>query len=283
MILSRYWAAICRHMPDEMYLKWQFYHIYHRKLNLKQPQTYVEKLTYLKIHDKDSRLSNLVDKYSVREFVAKTIGTEYLIPLIGVYNSAEEIPWEQLPDSYVLKCTHDSGSAILRWPGHDVDQIQAVQSLTKHMQRNLFWYSREYPYRDIKPRIVCEAFIDDHGGPPSDYKIMCFDGVPHYVVLDMNRFSDHHRDIYNIQWIKQDITTDHEQGEGVAPRPATLGLMLKLATKLSQGFKHVRVDFYSVNGKVYFGEMTFFPWGGPIWFTPDKWNYILGDLIKLNG
>ena len=118
--------------------------------------------------------------------------------------------------------------------------------------------------------------------PPADYKIMCFDGKPHYVVLDMDRFGNHRRDVYDVNWNKTDMSTDHENSDNIAPKPEALDEMLKLAEMLSQGFPHVRVDFYYVNGKIYFGEMTFFPWGGPIWFKPDKWNYILGDLIKIN-
>lgn len=281
MFLSKYWAKICRKMPDEMYLKWQFNHIYHRRLNIKKPETYADKLAYLKTHKKDSRLTNLVDKYEVRKYVGDTIGEQYLIPLIGVYDAVSEIPWDELPEKYVLKCTHDSASVVLHRKAEGFNREEAVASLEKHMGRNMFWYSREYPYKDVKPRIVCEEFLDDNGNPPSDYKIMCFGGEPHYIVLDMDRFSNHHRDFYDVNWIKQDVTTDHEQGEGTAPEPETLAEMLDLARKLSKDFPHVRVDFYSVGGRVYFGEMTFFPWGGPIWFKPDEWNYKLGALINI--
>lgn len=244
--------------------------------------TYADKLAYLKVHKKDPRLVKLVDKYEVREYVAKTIGEEYLIPLIGVYNSTAEIPWESLPEKYVLKCTHDSASVILHTSDSGFDKEAAIQSLNKHLGRNMFYYAREYAYKDVPPRIVCESFLDDNGKAPSDYKILCFGGKPHYIILDMDRFGDHHRDCYDTNWVKQDLTTDHEQGADVAPKPQGLDKMLELAGKLSKGFRHVRVDFYNVNGKIYFGEMTFFPWGGPIWFKPDEWNYKLGKLIDIN-
>lgn len=282
MFLSKYWAKICRQMPDALYLKWQYWHIYHRKLNIEKPVTYAEKLAYLKTHDQNPMLSYLVDKYAVRSFIAEKIGEQYLIPLIGVYDSTDEIPWESLPEKYVLKCNHDSASVILHVDVNSFDQEKAIASLNHHLGRNMFWYSREYPYKSVKPRIVCEEFLDDNGKPPTDYKIMCFDGEPHYVVLDMDRFGNHRRDVYDVNWNKTDMSTDHENSDSIAPRPEAFDKMLKLAEILSDGFPHVRVDFYFVNGKIYFGEMTFFPWGGPIWFKPDKWNYILGDLIKIN-
>ena len=281
MFLSPIWAKICKMMPDKMYLQWQFHHIYGRWLNIEHPQTYADKLAYLKIYKKDARLSQLVDKYAVREYVANTIGDEYLIPLLGVYDRAEEINWDELPKKYVLKCTHDSASVILH-TSNDFDKKTAIVSLNKHLDRNMFFYAREYPYKSVKPRIVCEVFLDDNGKAPSDYKIMCFSGEPKYIILDMDRFGDHHRDCSDVNWEKQNLTTDHEQSEMVAPKPEGFEKMLDLAKILSRGFSHVRVDFYNLNGKIYFGEMTFFPWGGPIWFKPDEWNYKLGALINID-
>lgn len=281
MFLSKYWAKICRYMPDELYLQWQYHHIYGRWLDLKRPKTYADKLAYLKLHNKNPLLTKLVDKYEVRDFVRKRIGEEFLIPLIGLYKDIDEIPWDELPEKYVLKCTHDSASVILHLSNDSFNRCEAINSLEKHLKRNLYWYSREYPYKDVPPRIICEAFLDDNGKAPSDYKIMCFDGAPKYIVLDMDRFSNHHRDIYDLEWNKLDLTTDHEQGKGVVPKPENLDHMLELAHKLSNGFPHVRVDFYNLKGKIYFGEMTFFPWGGPIWFKPDEWNYKYGELIPI--
>lgn len=281
MFLSKYWAKICRKMPDEMYLQWQFHHIYSRWLNIKRPVTYADKLAWLKLNKKNPLLTKLVDKYEVRTFVEERIGSEYLIPLLGVYNSTTEIPWDTLPEKYVLKCTHDSASVILHTADEGFDKEAAIKSLNKHLGRNMYYYAREYAYKDVPPRIVCEAFLDDDGKAPSDYKILCFGGEPKYIILDMDRFGDHHRDCYDTNWVKQDLTADHEQGAGVAPKPEGLDNMLELARTLSKGFPHVRVDFYNVAGKIYFGEMTFFPWGGPIWFKPDEWNYQFGELIQL--
>lgn len=281
MFLSKYWARICKIMPDDMYLKWQYKHIWNRKLDLKNPRTYAEKLSYLKINEQDGRLSKLVDKYEVRNFVEEKIGASHLIPLIGVYDSTDDIPWNELPEEYVLKCTHDSASVILHINGKVFDKEKAIESLNKHLLRNMYWYSREYPYKDVEPRIVCEKFISNDGNPPSDYKIMCFDGNAKYIIVDKDRFGNHKRDFYDRNWVKQDLSSDHPQSNNQEEKPEKLDEMIKYAECLSKGFKHVRVDFYYVNKEIYFGEMTFFPWGGPIWFEPEKWNYILGDLIKL--
>jgi len=281
MFLSKYWEKICRYMPDEMYLRWQFHHIYGRCLNLKNPQTYADKLAYLKLYKKNPLLKKLVDKYEVRSFVKERIGEKYLIRMLGIYNSTNEIPWNTLPEKYVLKCTHDSNSVILHTSNEGFDKDKAIASLDEHLGRNLFYYAREYPYKDVLPRIICESFLDDDGKAPSDYKILCFCGEPKYIMLDMDRFGDHHRDCYDVNWNKQDLTTDHVQGENIAPKPENLDKMLALAAELSDGFPHVRVDFYNFKGKIYFGEMTFFPWGGTIWFKPDEWNNKFGELINI--
>lgn len=281
MLLSRYWAIICRLFPTKVYLRWQYWHIYHRRLNINHPKTYAEKLAYLKTHYKNPLLSKLCDKYEVRDYVKNVIGEDYLVPLYGIYNSVESIEWDKIPEAFVLKCTHDSGSVVLHKKNDLLDKDSISSFLSKKMKRNLFWYSREYPYKTIKPRIICEKLLEDKGKIPNDYKILCFNGKPKFVVLDMDRHTNHHRDIYDLEWNKLDCTTDHPQGVGIAPKPKTLEKMIELATKLSVGFDHVRIDFYTIGNKVYFGEMTFFPWGGPIWFEPEKWNYFFGDLIKL--
>lgn len=268
-------------MPDEMYLQWQFHHIYGRWLDLKNPKTYADKLAWLKIHEKDLRLTKLVDKYEVRDYVKSASGEKYLIPCYGVYNTTDEIPWNALPDQYVIKCTHDSGSVVLHRAGCQFDINKTKAKLNKHLKSNLYWYSREYPYKDVPHRIICEAFIGDEGNPPSDYKFLCFGGEPKFVILDMDRFRDHHRNCYDMNWEKQEFGTDHEQSPATQPKPEGFEEMKELARKLSKGFKHVRVDLYNVSGKIYFGEMTFFPWGGPIWFKPDSWNYKLGEMIEL--
>lgn len=284
MFLSKYWSIICKAMPSTMYLKWQYWHIYHKKLNIGQPKTYAEKLAFLKVHRRDDRLTALVDKYEVRGYVSKLLGKQYLIPLIGVFNSTDDIPWDDLPKQYVLKCTHDSASVILHVQdkGMVLEQQKMKELLNVHLSRNLYWFSREYPYRFVKPRIICEEFISEDGNPPIDYKFLCFNGEPKIIIVDFDRFMNHKRNFYDVNWNRLDITSDHEQSNIEIPPPLALDEMLSVSSCLSKGFVHVRVDLYCVSGKVFFGELTFFPWGGPIWFEPDCWNYILGSYIKLD-
>lgn len=281
MFLSKYWAVICKFMPTKLYLSWQYWHVYKRKLNYKNPKTYADKIAYLKINKQDKRLSKLVDKYEVRNYVKEKIGEQYLIPLIGIYESVEEISWENLPNKYVIKCTHDSGSTIVHTNDKEFDVEKSKEFLKYHLKRNLYWASREYPYRNVKPRIICEEFLDDNGKSPSDYKIMCFNGKAEYIVLDMDRFDNHKRNIYDRKWNLLEFTTDHENSEIEQKKPEQLEKMLKLAEVLAEGYTHVRVDFYCVRGKIFFGEMTFFPWGGLIWFEPAIRNYELGEKIVI--
>ena len=269
-------------LPTKLYLRLQYFKNYHKWLHIKHPKTYAEKLAYLKVYEYDPRLSQLVDKYRVRQYVADRIGENHLVPLIGVYKDVAEIPWDQLPERYVLKCNHDSGSTILHMSNVDFDKAHAMDVLSRHLKKNLYYYAREYPYKEVSPMIICEQFLD--GGKcltPNDYKIMCFNGEPKYIILDQNRFVDHHRDFYDTSWNKLDISTDHPQTDVIQERPSKLEDMLSIARTLSKGFIHVRVDLYLIGDHIFFGELTFCPWGGVISFKPNKWNYSLGCMISL--
>ena len=275
-------TSILKRMPTKMYLRLQYFKNYRQWLHINHPKTYAEKLAYLKVYEYDPRLSQLVDKYRVRRYVADKIGEDHLVPLIGVYKDVTEIPWDQLPESYVLKCNHDSGSTILHRSNEGFDKEHAIDVLSKHLKNNLYYYAREYPYKEVSPLVVCEEFLDDGKNlTPNDFKIMCFSGEPKFIILDQNRFVDHHRDIYDISWNKLDISTDHPQTSLIQDKPAKLDDMLDIARSLSKGFKHVRVDLYLIGERIYFGELTFCPWGGVIKFKPDKWNYTFGELINI--
>ena len=274
--------TVLKFLPTKLYLRLQYYKNYRKWLNIEHPITYAEKLAYLKVYQYDDRLTELVDKYRVRRYVANRIGDEYLVPLIGVYQTTDDIPWDKLPERYVLKCNHDSGSTILHTSADGFDRDHAIEVLSQHLRRNLYYYAREYPYRNVSPLILCEQYLDDGVClTPNDYKIMCFNGEPRFIIVDQNRFVNHHRDVYDTDWNKLDFCTDHDQTNVVLDRPHELEKMLMLAKELSKDFKHVRVDFYIVNDHVYFGELTFCPWGGVISFKPDKWNVLLGEMIDL--
>lgn len=280
-ILRTTFYSIRNYIPTPIYLKLMYWHVNKRGLNIKNPKTYAEKLAYLKVYKTQGDLSKYVDKYRVRDYVKEKIGEKYLIPLIGVYNSEEEIPWESLPSEYVLKCNHDTGSVVIKTANDTLDIEKTKKHFKKALKTNLYWSNREYPYKTVQPKIICEPFLDNDGKPPIDYKIMCFGGTPYYIICDVDRFGDHKRDVYDTSWNLADIKIEYKHNEVKMEKPRQLDEMLRLAKILSQGFLHVRVDFYIVQDKIYFGEMTFFSYGGRLWFEPDEWNYKLGELISL--
>lgn len=270
-------------IPDALYLKIIYRAETGKRLDLKHPKTYNEKLQWLKLYDRRPEYTMMVDKYEVRKYVAEKIGEEYLIPLIGVYDSVDEIPWEELPDKFVLKCTHGSGSNILCNDKKELDIQMAKKKLRKWMKKNFFWVFREWPYKNVKPRIVCEKYmVDESGIELKDYKIFCFDGEPKLIQVDFDRFRDHKRNIYDLDWNLVDLTIKYPRDPNkTIARPDKLDEMLDVARKLSAGIPHVRVDLYSIGDKIYFGELTFTHGAGYEPFYPESYNELLGSWLKL--
>jgi len=271
-------------VPDETYLKWVFWSLTGKRLNLESPTTFNEKLQWLKLHNRKPEYTSLVDKYEVRSYIAATIGEEYLIPLNGVYNSVHEIKWEDLPDSFVLKCTHGSGWNIICKDKSTLDINQARKELSRWMKENWYWHGREWPYKNVKPRIICEKYMEDESGNQlKDYKIFCFNVEPRIIEVDFNRFIEHKRNIYTTDWEFVDVEIQFPNDpQNVIMKPKSLDLMLQLAKKLSAGIPHVRIDFYSINNKVYFGEITFFHESGFAAFSPESMNHMFGSWINLS-
>lgn len=275
------YTRIGKIIPTEQYLKIQYRSKFNKKLNIKNPETYGEKVQYLKVKNVDYSISSLVDKYEVRKYIKDAIGEEYLIPLIGVFNSPNEIDFDKLPNKFVLKCTHDSQSIVFCWNKNSFNADEAIEKLTAKFRRNAYDYSREYFYKDLPKRIICEEIIGDGENAPNDYKFMCFNGKVHMIIVDYDRFTSHSRDFYDTKWNKMDITTDCPSSPYKCSKPKLLPEMIKISEKLSAGHKHVRVDLYCVNNKIYFGELTFMPWAGLVEFHPYDWNYKLGNLLNI--
>lgn len=211
----------------------------------------------------------------------KIIGKEYIIPNYGVWNSFDEIDFNELPDQFVLKCTHDSGGLIVCKDKSKLDIKKAKAKIDKSMKREYYYCSREWPYKNVKPRIIAEKYIDDN---PNDYKFFCFNGEPERIEVCSDRFTQGgtKMNFYDINWKPLEIALDNYKISDISiPKPEKLELMLSLARKLSKNLPFSRIDFYEVDRKILFGEITFFPTGGFKKFTPDKWNTILGDMIKL--
>ena len=242
-----------------------------------------EKLQWLKLHDRQPHYSDLVDKYEVRKYIAKTIGEEYLIPLLGVWDSFDEIPFDSLPNEFVLKCTHDSGGIMICHDKKYFDLSMARNFFDKRLSKNYFWNFREYAYKYIRPRIIAEKLmVDESGVELKDYKMFCFNGEPKIIQVDFGRFTEHKRNFYDLSWGYQNFALLYPTDPNVTiTEPDCLVLMLELARKLSAGKMHMRVDFYVIEGKTYFGELTFYHEAGYGKFDPPEWNKTFGDWLIL--
>lgn len=269
-------------IPDKAYLKMIYLMETGQKLNLKYPKTYSEKLQWIKLFDRKTLYTKLVDKYEVRKYIAATIGENYLIKLIGTYNSVDEIDWNVLPNAFVLKCTHGSGSNIICIDKKRLDIDNAKIKLRKWMKHNWFWFGREWPYRNVKPRITCEEFLSDNGEVPEDYKVLCFNGKAKLIEVHTGRFADHKQDFYDIKWNKTEISQGTPRSTIIVNKPKILEKMLQLSEILSQNTYHVRIDWYVVENKLYFGEITFFDASGFCPFDKEKDELMLGDWIDLS-
>ncbi|MBE5767445.1 MAG: glycosyl transferase [Clostridiales bacterium] len=270
-----------RWMGDRAFLRLQYFLKRGKILHLNPPKTYGEKLQWLKLHDRNPEYCTMVDKIAARDFVAARVGEKYLIPEIARYDRVEDINWEKLPNRFVMKCAHGSSANILCRDKDLLDIEDAKQKLNGWMQRNWFWVSREWPYKDIPARILVETFLPSEEDVPRDYKILCFDGEPKYIIVDFDRFTNHTRNYYDTDWNRLDMTNRHPNYLGPVERPHELDEMLDVARKLSQGVRHLRVDLYAVSGKVYFGELTFYHGYGMEEYSPESFEYEMGSLIRL--
>lgn len=268
---------------DKLYLKLLFRLKMDQNLNLKNPQTYNEKLNWLKIYYRNPLMCTLADKYEVKDFVRKTIGEEFVIKNYGVWNSFDEINLDLLPNQFVLKTTHDSGGVVICRDKETFNFKKAKEKLENHLKRNLYHNYREWPYKNLKPRIIAEEYlVDESGTELKDYKFFCFNGEVKALFIATDRQSgDAKFDFYDQNFNHLDLIQFHKQSGKLLKKPQNFELMLSLSEKLGKGFPHVRVDFYNINGKILFGEYTFYHHGGVVPFTPKEWDYKFGSWIKL--
>lgn len=273
-----------RNISDEDYLKQKYKENTGKELRLNNPQTFNEKLQWLKLHDRNPLYTILADKFAVRKYIAEKIGEEYLIPLYGVWNRIEDIDFNKLPNEFVLKCTHDCGSIIICRDKNTFDIDNARKKLSNALKRNYYYVGREWPYKNIPPKIIAEKYmVDESGDELKDYKFFCFNGVPKLIQVDFNRFKGHKRNIYSVDWEFIDAKINYPNSpNSIIEKPEKLGEMLKSASILSYKIPHVRIDFYSIKQNVYFGEMTFYHGGGTEKFTPSSLNEQLGSWIDLS-
>ena len=261
-----------------------YYSVFNRNIMWNEPATYTEKVNITKIYDYSELKTKLSDKIAVREWVEEKIGKKYLVPILGVYDRFEDIDFEILPDQFVIKCSHDSGSSniISSWK-----KINETEKNKLKRRYNDFFLRREYAYltfelhyRDIKPQIIIEKYL---GKNVNDYKFLCFNGTPYFCWVDFNRFGEHKRNVYDLEWKLQPFNqATYDNYDEDCKKPNNFDEMYSIVSVLCQGFSHVRVDLYDIDGHIYFGEMTFTNGTGLEIITPEEWDYKLGKLWKVD-
>lgn len=275
---------IRRVIPDKTYIKLMFKKRMGYKLNLKNPRDYNEKLQWLKLYDRNPKYAKLVDKFEVREYIKETIGEEYLIPLYGVYNNYSDILFEDLPNSFVIKATHTSGDVIIVKDKNKLNYLELEKTIKKWLKRKYFYYSREWPYKGVKPRIIIEKYmVDESNIELKDYKFFCFNGKPKYLFIASGRNNKKELtfDYYDIKLNKLDLSQKYPNSDKVISKINNYEKMIEISKQLSEKIPHVRVDLYNINGKIYFGELTFFHFSGMEPFKPKYWDEKFGEQIKL--
>jgi hypothetical protein len=274
-----------RFLPDKMYIKLYYFARFKRFCDLEHPKTFNEKLNWLKLHDRNPLYVRMVDKYEAKEYVSSIIGSQYIIPTLGVWEQFDDIEFDKLPNQFVLKCTHDSEGLVIVKDKSKLDKKAAKVKIENALKCNFYYIGREWPYKDVKPRIIAEQYMSNNGGDLDDYKVHNFDGVPKLILICSERFSESglKEDFYDENWQRLDMCRiSHPNSTHIKKKPDCLDEMLKLSQKLADGIPFLRTDFYEIDGKLYFGELTFYPASGFEPFSPDEWDYKMGQWITLN-
>lgn len=287
-----YWAfgvmlrrLVAPYMCDETFVKWDYFSGMGKFPNLSNPKRFNEKLQWLKLNDKHPEYSRIVDKLEAKEYVKGILGAEadqHIIPTIGVWESFDEIDFGSLPNQFVLKTTHDSGGVAVIKDKSTMDIKRVRNKIERSLKHNFFYEHREYPYKDIKPRIIAEKYmVDESGTELKDYKFFCFDGEPKMLFVATDRPYDTRFDFFDTDWNHLPFKQGHPLATKEIRKPVGFEKMLEISRKLSKGFPHVRVDLYDINGHIYFGELTFFHFSGNVPFEPEEWDYKIGEWLHL--
>lgn len=279
-----YFHTVAPYLSDKALLKRNFKKQWGKKLDLKNPRNFNEKLQWLKLYNHNPAYTNMVDKYEAKKYVSSLIGEECIIPTLGIWKRFDDIPFDSLPNQFVLKTTHDSGGVVICKDKAIFDMPSAKRIIQKSLKHNFYWRFREWPYKHVKPRIIAEQYMQDESGYElKDYKVFCFNGEPKMIQVDFDRFTNHRRNIYTTDWEYVDLSIEYPTDKSVQiKRPVQLTTMLEYARVLSKGIPFLRTDFYIINDKVYFGELTFYHGAGTETFTPESWNLQFGEWIDLS-
>lgn len=272
-------------LSDKKFLDICFQYYLGRKINWDNPKTYNEKLQWLKVYDRKDIYTMMVDKYEAKKYVATIIGDEYIIPTLGVYENFDDIDFSKLPNKFVMKCTHDSGGLVICTNKKNFDYRKARKKIENSLKVNYYNCWREWPYKNVKPRIIIEKYLkSDNSTGLDDYKFFCFNGEVKllFVATDrMNTKEETKFDFFDANYNHLPIRNGHPNSKSIPPKPKKFEEMKRIASLLSQGIPHLRVDLYESNGKIYFGELTFSHWAGMVPFDPKTYDELLGSWIDI--
>ncbi|EOU2054538.1 ATP-grasp fold amidoligase family protein [Clostridium perfringens] len=271
---------IGRFLPTKIVLNIDYLRSYKKKLNLDNPRYYGEKIQWIKLNGNLERYGNYVDKYEVRNYVNEKLGYGYFPELIGVYSNSDEINFKNLPDRFVIKMTNGTGGNIICKDKSKLDILETKNKLNKWQKEKIYKYTKENQYKNVKSKIICEEYLEDETGSLTDYKLHCFDGKVEMIEIHRDRYTDHKENYYDIYWNDYGVSCKVKKGPDME-KPKNLNKMINIAENLSKDFTYVRVDLYSVKGKIYFGELTFTPANGTDPFLPMEKDLYLGTLINL--
>lgn len=270
-------------LSDKTYLKCWYKLLMGKKLNIENPQTFNEKIQWLKLYYRKPEYTKMVDKVAAKDYVSNIVGNEYIIPTIGVWNTIEDIDWTSLPNQFVIKAAHDSGGVVICKDKSKLNIPEAIAKLSGAGKKDYTKYNKEYVYHNVPHRFIAEKYMEDESGfELKDYKIFCFDGVPRFLFVATGRQQHDTRfDFYDTEFNHLPVLNGHPNADVWPTKPENFEKMLEVAGNLSKGMPHVRVDLYNINGKIYFGELTFFHWSGIVPFEPEKWDYRFGEYLTL--
>lgn len=275
---------LSRLIPDRIYLQIVYFRHFKKFIDFDNPKTFNEKIQWLKLNYRKEEYTNLVDKYRVKQYITKLIGEEYVIPTLGVWKNVDDIDFKSLPEKFVLKCNNDSGGIVICKNKKDFDEVKAKSFLKERLKNNGYWYGREWPYKNVEPCIIAEKYMEDSSSKDlKDYKFFCFNGSMKFFKIDIDRFIEHRANYYDkngemLEFGEISCPPDYTKKINM---PKNLGKMIELAETISHNTILSRIDFYEIDGQVYFGEITFYPASGFGTFTDEEWDYKIGEMIDI--
>lgn len=273
-----------KNVPDDVHLKRLFKIMIGKPLNLNSPQTFNEKMQWLKINNRKKEYTNMVDKYEMKKIISNLIGDSYVIPTIGVYDRFDDIDFSILPKQFVIKCTHDSGGLVIVRDKSKLDINKTRNKINKCLKKNYYYFSREWPYKYVKPRIIIEKYMSNGDNDLIDYKVHNFNGVPKIILVCKQRFKNAGltEDFFDINWNHLDLKRpNHNNNSNMIPKPSKIDEMIKISKIISQNIPFVRTDFYIIGERIFLGEITFFPAAGFGKFVPEEWDKKIGNMLEL--